>query len=188
MHEYGIGIAGTMTLGEKLKNIRAAKGFSLADLTKKTNFTSSFLSQVEKNKSNPSINSLIKIASALEVSMRTLFLDEENLKNYIIHENQRKTFVIKKDKVRVELLTPWRKDLNFEPMLAYFGIGGTTNTISAKGVFFCLVLQGKLELTIEEEVHVLTKGDSVYLNSPADHMWKNIAKTEVILFAVGMSQ
>ncbi len=48
------------------------------------------------------------------------------------------------------------------------------------------LLQGKVELTMGEEVHVLGKGDSIYLDSPPEHIWKNIGKTEVISFAVGI--
>ena len=55
-------------------------------------------------------------------------------------------------------------------------------------IHFCLVLQGKLELTIKGEIHVLTKGDSIYLGSPAEHGWKNIGKTEVISIALGFPQ
>jgi transcriptional regulator with XRE-family HTH domain len=176
-----------MTLGEKLKSIRTARALSLEDLAKKTNLTRSFLSQIEKNKTSPSISSLIRIAAALEVSMGDLFLEEKNRENYIIHENEREAYVVEKDKVRVELLAPRRKDIKFEPMLVHFGIGGKTGLISAGGVLFCLVLQGKVELTIGGEVHVLTKGDSIYLDSPPEHVWKNIGKTEVISFAVGIS-
>ena len=59
--------------------------------------------------------------------------------------------------------------------------------ISAKGVCFCAVLKGKLELMVGGEVHVLTKGDSIYLDSPPEHIWKNIGKTEVISFVVVIS-
>jgi transcriptional regulator with XRE-family HTH domain len=177
-----------MTLGEKLKSIRAARALSLEDLAKKTNLTRSFLSQIEKNKTSPSISSLIRIATALEVTMSDLFLEEKkSMENHIIHENERETYVVEKDKVRVELLAPRRKDIKFEPMLVHFGIGGKAGLISAGGVLFCLVLQGKVELTIGEEVHVLTKGDSIYLDSPPEHVWRNIGKTEVISFAVGIS-
>jgi len=119
--------------------------------------------------------------------MSDLFLEEKNRENYIIHENEREAYVVEKDKVRIELLAPRRKDLKFEPMLVHFGIGGTTDVIFAKGVYFCTVLRGKLELRIGGEVHILTKGDSIYLDSPPEHIWKNIGKNEVISFAVGIS-
>jgi transcriptional regulator with XRE-family HTH domain len=175
-----------MTLGEKLKSIRTAKALCLEELAKKTNLTRSFLSQIEKNKTAPSISSLIRIAAALEVRMSGLFLEETNRENHIIHENERETYVVEKDKVKIELLAPRRKDIKFMPMLVHFGIGGRTDVISAKGVYFCIVLQGKLELTVGGEVHVLTKGDSIYLDSPPEHVWKNIGKTEVLSFAVGI--
>jgi len=62
-----------MTLGEKLRSIRTARALSLEDLAKKTNLTRSFLSQIEKNKTSPSISSLVRIAAALAVSMSDLF-------------------------------------------------------------------------------------------------------------------
>jgi transcriptional regulator with XRE-family HTH domain len=66
-----------MTLGEKLKSTRTARALSPEDLAKKTNLTQSFLSQIEKNKTSPSISSLIRIAAALEVGMGDLFLEEK---------------------------------------------------------------------------------------------------------------
>ena len=179
-------IGGSMTLGEKLKSIRTARAMSLEELAKRTNLTRSFLSQVEKNKTSPSISSLIRIAAALEVRMSDLFLEEKDMKSYIIHENEREIYVVEKDKVKVELLAPRRKDIKFEPMLVHFGIGGKTDVISAGGVVFCLILQGKLELTIGEKVHVLSEGDSIYLDTPPERVWKNIGETEVISFVVGV--
>jgi quercetin dioxygenase-like cupin family protein len=113
-------------------------------------------------------------------------LEENNRENYINHENARETHVVEKAKVRVALLAPRKKEIKFEPMLVHFGIGGKTDLISAGGVLFCLVLQGKVELTVGGEVHVLTKEDSIYLDSPPENIWKNIGKTEVISFAVGI--
>jgi quercetin dioxygenase-like cupin family protein len=113
---------------------------------------------------------------------------KKNRENYIIHENEREACAVEKDKVRVELLAPGRKDIKFEPMLLHFAIGGTTDVIFPKGVYVCLVLQGKLELTIKGELHILIKGDSIYLGSPVEHIWKNIGKTEIISIALGFPQ
>lgn len=168
-----------MTLGEKLKSVRTARALSLEDLAKKTDLTRSFLSQIERNNTAPSIGSLVRIIAAVEVSMSDLFLEEKNWKNYIIHEKERETYVIEKNKVKVELLAPRRKDIKFEPMLVNFGIGGTTDAISAKGVCFCMVLKGKLKLTIGGRMFVLSKGDSTCLGLSPEHVWKNIGKTIV---------
>ncbi|HPD60345.1 MAG TPA: cupin domain-containing protein [Thermodesulfobacteriota bacterium] len=175
-----------MTLGERLKKIRSAKALSLENLAKNASLTRSFICQVEKDRASPSLSSLIKIAKALDVRIGDLFLEEKAPESHIIHEGERETYVIEKDKVKVELLAPRRNDIKFEPMLVHFGIGGTTDMISHVGVSFCMVLQGKLELRIGGEVYVLSKGDSIYLDSPTERVWKNIGETEVVSFAVGM--
>lgn len=173
-----------MTLGEKLKHIRTARALSLEDLAKKTSLTRSFLSQIEKNRTSPSISSLIKIANSLGVRIGDLFLEEKSMENYIIRENGRESYAFEKNKIKVEHLAPRKKDLKFEPMLIHLGVGGTSGKISAPEAYFCFVLEGKVELSIGEEVHVLTKGDSIYLDTSLEHTWKNIGETEAVGFSV----
>ena len=175
-----------MSLGEKLKNIRTSRSLSLEDLAKKTNLTRSFLSQVEKNKTSPSVSSLIKIATALGIRVGDLFVDADNVENFIVPEGERKFYVVEKDKLKVELLAPRKTNLKFEPMLIRFGSGGTTGEVTgiSGAAFFCLVLKGKLELAIRDKVHILKKGDSVYIDTPVEHTWKNVGKTEVVAFGV----
>jgi transcriptional regulator with XRE-family HTH domain len=173
-----------MTLGEKLKDVRTAKGLSLEVLAKKTNLTRSFLSQVEKNKTSPSIASLVRIAAALQVHVADLFLYEVQEDKYVIRPGERESFVIEKEKIRIEILAPRKKEKKFEPMIIHFGVGGETDAIAVGGVLFCLVLQGRVELNSGGEVQVLTKGDSIYLDSRRENRWRNIGTTEVIAFAV----
>jgi len=176
-----------MILGEKFRRLRAAKGFSLEDLAKKTNLTRSFLSQIEKNKTSPSISSLIKIAEALGISVGDLFREEKDLNKSIIHQAERESFSIEKNKLKVELLTPRRQEKKFEPVLVRFGVGGSTETISLSGAFFCLVLEGKLELSMGNETHILAKGDSLYMESAPEERWKNIGEDDVMAFVVATS-
>lgn len=173
-----------MTLGEKLKSIRTAKFLSLEDLAQKAKLTRSFLSQVEKNKTSPSIASLVRIAAALQVHVADLFLDEAQEDKYIIRPEERESFLIAKERIRIEILAPRKKEKKFEPMIIHFGVGGETDAIAVGGVLFALVLQGKLELNSGGEVHVLTKGDSIYLDSRRENRWKNIGRTEAVGFAV----
>ena len=173
-----------MVLGEKLKKIRLEKEMSLEDLAKKTGLTRSFLSQVEKNKSSPSINSLINIAHALGINVGDFFREEEHLEKYILHEEERQSFFIKKNELQVELLSARKKDKKFDPMFMRFGPGGDTGVINASGAFFMVIIEGELELTIGAEVHILTKGDSIYLDSSRQSRGRNVGNTDVLAFAV----
>ena len=56
-------------VGERIRQRRKELGYSLRALGIRTNLTASFLSQVENNQSSPSLASLQRIATALEVPM-----------------------------------------------------------------------------------------------------------------------
>lgn len=176
-----------ITLGEKLKRIRTEQELSLEDLAKKTKLTRSFLSQVENNKTSPSINSLISIAHALGINVGDLFREEENLENYILHKKDRITFSIERDLLVVELLTHRKTNRKFDPMIMRFGVGGDTGAIDSPGSFFMVILEGRLELIIGNEAHLLTEGDSIYIDGPTETRSKNIGDTEVVAFAVASS-
>lgn len=68
-----------------IKGIRKKKGISIRELSKITNISRSYLSELENNKKiNPTLQSLIKIASALNVNVKDLFytrFDIEDLRN-----------------------------------------------------------------------------------------------------------
>ena len=173
-----------MNLGEKLKKIRTEKKFSLQNLAEKTGLSRSFLSQVERNKTSPSLSSLIKITSSLGINIGDLFLKEKDVGDYIVHENERESFSITKDKLKIELLTPRIRGKQFDPMFVRFGADGNSGMLSAPGPYFCLLLEGNVELAIGGKVYILEKGDSIYLNLLFEHRWKNIGKSEALAFVV----
>ncbi|MCX8012021.1 MAG: XRE family transcriptional regulator, partial [Desulfobacterota bacterium] len=154
-----------MTFGERLKQIRITKGFSLEELAKKTGLTRSFLSQIEKNRTSPSLNSLIKIANAMEIRIGDLFTEDKGEDKYVIHPEERESYTLPKNKIRVELLAPRKSSLGFEPILVYLGVGSESEKVTLPRPFFCFLLEGKIEMTIGKEIYILNKGDSVYFDT-----------------------
>lgn len=64
-----------MSIGEKVRKIRKEKGLSIMDLKEKTGLSKSTISDLENNKSSPTIDTLQKIADALGVDVRDFFED-----------------------------------------------------------------------------------------------------------------
>jgi transcriptional regulator with XRE-family HTH domain len=62
-------------LGQRIGELRQAKGLTQAALAKKCAVTFQFISQIEKGETttNPTLDTLISIAAALNVEMRDLF-------------------------------------------------------------------------------------------------------------------
>src|SRR5271155_5110432 len=68
---------GTMVIGEKLKALRAQKNLSQGDIEKRTGLLRCYLSRVENGHTVPAIETLEKLARALESPLYRLFYDGE---------------------------------------------------------------------------------------------------------------
>ncbi|MBW2121971.1 MAG: ATP-binding protein [Deltaproteobacteria bacterium] len=66
-----------MDIGTRLKEVRRLKGMSLRDLARRVDVSASFLSQVEKGKCRPSLETLGKISAALDVKVDYFLREEE---------------------------------------------------------------------------------------------------------------
>src|SRR5271154_1624929 len=72
-----ISAGGMMVIGERLKALREHKKMSQGDIEKRTGLLRAYISRVENGHTVPSIETLEKMARALEVPMDQLFYDGE---------------------------------------------------------------------------------------------------------------
>lgn len=68
-----------MIIGDRLRELREEKKLSQGDIEKRTGLVRPYISRVENNHSVPTIQTLEKMARALEVPMYRLFYDGEEL-------------------------------------------------------------------------------------------------------------
>ena len=66
-----------MIIGERLRSLREEKKFSQGDIEKKTGLLRCYISRVENGHTVPAIETLEKMARALEIPMYKLFYDGE---------------------------------------------------------------------------------------------------------------
>jgi transcriptional regulator with XRE-family HTH domain len=67
-----------MIIGDRLRALREEKRFSQGDIEKRTGLLRCYISRVENGHTVPAIETLEKMARALEVPMYQLFYDGEN--------------------------------------------------------------------------------------------------------------
>jgi len=65
----------TMNIGETIRNFRLQKGMSQGDIEKRTGLLRCYLSRVENGHTIPSLDTLAKIATAMEVPLAQFFND-----------------------------------------------------------------------------------------------------------------
>jgi len=69
-----------MVIGERLKDLREQKEMSQGDIEKRTGLLRCYISRVENGHTVPSVDTLEKMARALEIPMYRLFTDDAHVK------------------------------------------------------------------------------------------------------------
>ncbi len=167
-------------LGERIRAKRKERGKSLSELSLLTGLTASFLSQVERDVTEPSITSLRKIAKALDVPIFYFLLDTEEY-SPVVRRKNRKILRFPQSHLTFELLTP---DLSrqMEMMIATLEPGTSTcdEPLTHPGEECTLVLQGEMEIQIGEETYHLKEGDSIYYYCAIPHRIISVGKKDLV--------
>src|SRR5580698_6822921 len=69
-----------MVIGDRLKALRVQKKMSQGDIEKRTGLLRCYISRVENGHTVPSVDTLEKMARALEIPMYRLFTDDPHVK------------------------------------------------------------------------------------------------------------
>lgn len=67
-----------MNIGETIRNYRLQKGMSQGDIEKRTGLLRCYLSRVENGHTIPSLDTLAKIATAMEVPLGQFFVENHS--------------------------------------------------------------------------------------------------------------
>ncbi|MBR5096463.1 MAG: helix-turn-helix domain-containing protein, partial [Treponema sp.] len=87
--------------GEKLRSVRERKGYTLKVVAQRAGVSESLVSQIERNRVSPAIDTLLALAEVLDINLEFLF--EEYRKKHpveIIHPDERRG--VDEDGVRYE--------------------------------------------------------------------------------------
>jgi transcriptional regulator with XRE-family HTH domain len=148
-------------VGERIRQRRKELGYSLRQLGARTNLTASFLSQVENNRSSPSLVSLQRIATALEVPMFA-FLNGAHQPSPIIRAGERPQLDFCNADICYELTT---RHLGGQLMAVVIHVqpGGRriAEPLSKPTDELMHVLRGQLSITVDDQTYILDPGDTI---------------------------
>lgn len=154
----------SVTLGRRIKERRKQLGLSLRDLAEQAGVTASFLSQLERGHSNPSIKSLQAITKTLNVSIFYLLVEDNSDRHYLVRNGQGRRFALSDSNVDLEMFSPGPH--SNRKMLAFVGRlqpGYDQEVIPARQTTEeCIhVLEGCLQVDLVDASYTLDPGDSV---------------------------
>jgi quercetin dioxygenase-like cupin family protein len=156
---------------------------TLQVLANKANVTPSFISQIENDASNPSLQTLRQIAAALEVPIFYLF-EEVHDAQVVVRKHERVEVRRPGAKVTYELLSPnSRRKLEMFRMV--LEPGGTTfdEPMAHHGEECATVLKGRIRVEVGGQAYDLGTGDSIYFDSGLPHRAVNIGGTSATMIS-----
>ncbi|WP_390292031.1 helix-turn-helix domain-containing protein [Ureibacillus sp. GCM10028918] len=158
-----------MTIGEILRKIRKTKKMTLKSLSEKTGVSISFLSQVERDKCNVTLESLRKISDALHVNPSIFFSDSKN------ESFGEKIFPFYYDDLSNNIT-----QASFHPILVTLKPKENVGSeFTHYGHEFIYVIKGTLTISLEGKIRELHEKDSMMLESTRNHYWWNNSDEEV---------
>ncbi len=175
-----------MTLGEKLRKMRLEKGMTLQNVAEKTGYSKALISRIENDSVSPSISSLLKIASAVGISLHNLFTAVEGGHISVVKKSSRKSSSIAGGKIKLEYLSQGPAGSKMGAVIRTFETGAAIEDKKAArvGEEWWFVLKGKLEASVSDQAYELSEGDSIYLSATIPHKWRNAAKGRTAVLAV----
>ena len=171
-----------LRVGRQIRDLRKAKGITLATMSQQINRSLGYLSQVERGVSALPIPVLKAISEVLGVNISWFFHSDtetplQELK-YIVRNDQRRRLNYTGTGITEELLTP-QLSSQIQMILTTLSPGAkNTQPRMRAGEEAGIVQSGVLELTIGQQLFVLRNGDSFSLNDELAHQVYNPSKTE----------
>ncbi|MCM3292232.1 XRE family transcriptional regulator [Paenibacillus sp. MER 180] len=172
-----------MDIGSTIRAIRKRKNITIAQICEETGLSQGFMSQVETNKTSPSISTLENIAKALKVPLAYLLLKKEDRMN-IVRKDERSITTSGSDKLTVQHLSSTK---NVRMMVVEFPPGASTGIAphAHEGEEVHIVIEGRIYAEQGEDAAEFEKGDSFSWNACTPHLVKNIGDdTAIVLISI----
>jgi transcriptional regulator with XRE-family HTH domain len=169
------------SIGQRIQSIRKQKHLTLGDVAKKVGFSSSYMSQIENLKREPSIGTIIKISHVLGVE--ALFLitgglpDSEQSDDFcIVRKMERKIMpdAFRHMNFSYESLAYKKKDRLMDAYIIEVGFDFPKHSKPWNGETFFFVLEGTHEMMYDGKSYILNEGDSCYINASKPNMGRSL--------------
>jgi transcriptional regulator with XRE-family HTH domain len=191
--ENGHAAAAAPGFGARLRLERERQGIGVRELSRRLDVSASMISQIERERVMPSVNTLYSITSALGISLDDLFGGERPSAGrggddgprgpgYVQRRDGQQSLSLSSG-VRWDLLTS-EPNTDVEFLRASYAVGSESTPPDAlmrhTGHEYGTVIEGVLGVTAGFETHELQPGDSISFDSSTPHRLFNAGDEPVV--------
>jgi quercetin dioxygenase-like cupin family protein len=145
------------------------------------NVSASLISDVERGNVEPSISVLKRLAAALGTTLMFFFTEPDRSQGRVIRDSDRRSLGAhppdaKGTGVRFELASP-EETQSIEAIIGVYAPGASLGEepLTHEGEEWGMVLEGRLKVSVGDEVYFLEPGDSIWFLSTTPHRMENVA-------------
>ena len=171
----------TRTIGINLKRARLRRGFSLDEVSTRSNVSKSMLSDIERGRKCPTIAVLYKICEGIHVSLPSLLKKPEKFVEVV--RNQK---LVPHGGVKLQYM--FRYDINTSMEIHKFAIAPNTE-INAEShgerVWeYIMVAEGIFTLILDDDVYEIEKGEAVRFLANRKHTYANRTDNDLLVYNI----
>lgn len=161
-------------LGERIRERRKELNMTARDFAQLVELSPALISQIERGNTDPSLDSLRRIARGLGVPLFDLFDERPKQLARVVRRDQRKTVRAPDGDIAYERLSPGNGRLELlHGILQPRTASSASLWAHAPSEECVLVVEGTVVVEIEDERIVLETGDSAYFDSARPHRYRN---------------
>ncbi|MGD6844369.1 helix-turn-helix domain-containing protein [Bacillus infantis] len=174
-------------IGENLRNIRRGRGLSLDMAAEATGVSKAMLGQIERGESNPTVTTLWKIASGLQISFSSLMAEKLSEVSFA-DINQINPIIENDGKYKVFPLFPFDPRKQFEIFIVEIAPGWKQSSDQHnEGVEeYITVISGEIEVMIGDNPYTIQEGSALRFAADQSHSYRNTgeapAKCQVVMY------
>jgi len=163
-----------MQLGRKIRDLRLRRGLTVQKLADATRLSKGFISQVENDRTSPSLSTLRDLAAALRTSVAYLVVEDDPTV-HVVRAAERPQLTPDGNTLRTEVLSALPKR-NLELLLLELpaDLDAGEQRHSHPGEECLLCVEGRVRLLHGEQGLMLEAGDSCHFDGRIEHSIENL--------------
>jgi len=161
-------------IGHRLREIRTREGMSQRQLARVSGVANATISQIEAGRLNPTVSMLKKVLDGFPISMSEFFADDFEAVDRIFYRAHELTEIAEGGVSYLQVGANLRnKSIQLIRECYQAGAGTGRLEITHEGEECGIILSGRLEVTVADQVATLRAGDAYYFRSNLPHHFRN---------------
>jgi transcriptional regulator with XRE-family HTH domain len=179
-------------ISNKIREFRKQKNITVEALAEKADVSKGLISQIENNRSIPSLPVLMNIILSLNLDLNDFFKNinlKKQAKDKVILKRKAEYKLFEKETAKGfvyhRIMSPDLQDGPIDIVLLDLQKGASrTQMVKTEAYEYKYIIKGNVEYLIKNEKYILEEGDSIFFDGRLGHKPCNIGSTNALILIV----